>query len=219
MIYQRWSHLTFLHWPYPPQAISPLIPDGLTVETFDGEAWVGLIPFLIEDARPAVPGLSRFLETNVRTYVRDSRGRSGVWFFSLDAASPVAVLGARAGFRLPYHWAEMSLHMEGGHRRYRSRRRPGGARADIDVEVGPPVSEAERDGLASFLVERYRLFTRVAGRQFTAEVEHIPWPLHHGELSSLDETVIEAAGLPKPGGAPVVHTSPGVETRIGRLRN
>ena len=109
--------LTFLHWRYPPETVQALLPDGLEVETFDGVAWVGLIPFLMDRVRPRwlppVPWLSRFPETNVRTYVRGPDGRTGIWFFSLDAARLPAVLAARVGFGLPYYWSEMSVRAMG----------------------------------------------------------------------------------------------------------
>ncbi|WP_162794910.1 YqjF family protein, partial [Nonomuraea lactucae] len=130
VMYQRWSHMTFLHWRYPVEAVGSLLPPGLEVEPFDGAAWVGLALFRMEGVRPpgvpALPWLSLFPETNVRTYVRDARGRNGVWFFSLDAGRLVAALAGRAGFRLPYFWSDMSVRADGPRWRYRcARRRPG----------------------------------------------------------------------------------------------
>src|SRR3954468_2623282 len=99
VMYHEWSHMTFIHWRYPPDLVQSLLPDGLAVEEHDGSAWVGLTPFLMRNVRvpgvPAIPGVSQFPETNVRTYVRDTQGRSGLWFLSLDAGSLLAVLGAR----------------------------------------------------------------------------------------------------------------------------
>jgi len=108
--------LTFLHWRFPPEAVQRLLPPGLEVETRDGSAWVGLIPFLMAVGLPHVeplPWASRFCETNVRTYVRDEAGRSGIWFFSLDAARLGAVVVARSAYRLPYFWAAMSVQHPG----------------------------------------------------------------------------------------------------------
>src|SRR5215213_5625380 len=139
VMYHQWRRITFVHWRYPPQVVRPLVPAGLTVETFDGAAWVGLVPFLMDGVRtpgtPALPWLSRFPETNVRTYVRDGRGRSGIWFLSLDAARLPAVLGARAGYRLPYFWSDMAVRVAGDEVRYRCRRLPPAARARCDVDV------------------------------------------------------------------------------------
>ncbi|RCG33162.1 DUF2071 domain-containing protein [Sphaerisporangium album] len=220
IMYQAWSDLTFIHWRYPAAAVQRLLPRGLTAEEFDGDAWVGLVPFAMEGLRvpgvPPPPGSSWFPETNVRTYVRDARGRSGLWFLSLDAGYLPAVVGGRAGYRLPYFWSDMSVRADGDRYVYRSRRRvpgPAGARCDADVELGPPL--AGRDGLAEFLTERYRLFTVVAGGLASARVEHRPWPLRHARLTHLDEDVVRAAGLPAPAQEPLVHASAGVRVRIG----
>jgi uncharacterized protein YqjF (DUF2071 family) len=222
VMHHRWAHITFLHWRYPAETLRAMVPGGLEVETFDGSAWVGMTPFLMDDVRPpgvpALPWLSRFPETNVRTYVRDGRGRSGIWFFSLDAGRLTAALGGRAGYWLPYFWSDMSVHIDGTRWWYRSRRhlsgRPG-ARGDVRVEVGAELTGPARDDLASFLTDRYRLFTVVAGRLAAAEVEHAPWPLHEARLCGLDQTLLHAAGLPTPGADPVVHASPGVDVRVG----
>ncbi|MFF5211454.1 YqjF family protein [Streptosporangium sp. NPDC000396] len=222
VMYHRWSDITFIHWRYPPAVVQRLLPPCLTVETFDGTAWVGLTPFLMEDVRtpgvPPLPWLSRFPETNLRTYVRDARGRGGLWFLSLDAGCLPAVLAARAGYWLPYFWSDMSVRVDGEQIGYRCRRRwpgPSGARWDADVETGPPLAEAEHDELAHFLTARYRLFTVVAGRLAAAEVEHPPWPLRHVRLLALDQELLRAGGLPAPDHAPLLHGSAGVPVRVG----
>ncbi|NUR87759.1 MAG: DUF2071 domain-containing protein [Nonomuraea sp.] len=219
VMFQRWSRLTFVHWRYPAELVQPLLPSSLTVETFDSSAWVGVVPFLMEDVRvPGLPWTARFPETNLRTYVRDERGRTGVWFMSLDASSLPAVLGGRAGFRLPYHWSRMSVRADGARLRYRCHRRLGRARCDAEVTTGPPMTAAERDELAHFLTARHRLFSVVATRPAAAEVEHPPWPLHHARLDRLDQSLTEAAGLPDPEGPPLVYGSPGVLVRVGAWR-
>jgi hypothetical protein len=221
-MYHQWNWISFIHWRYPPAVVRPLLPAGLTLETFDDSAWVGLTPFLMEGVRPpvvpAVPWLSRFPEINVRTYVRDGRGRSGIFFLSLDAARLPAVLAARAGYRLPYFWSDMAVHVADNRITYRCRRRlppPGGARCDADVVLGASLPEPARDELAHFLTARFRLFTVIAGRLAAAEAEHPDWPLHHAELSRLDQDLVQSAGLPPPIGDPLVHASPGVPVRIG----
>ncbi|RSN09415.1 DUF2071 domain-containing protein [Nonomuraea sp. WAC 01424] len=219
VMYQRWSRTTFMHWRYPPGTVQRLLPDGLTAETFDSTAWVGLVPFVMEDVGvPGLPRMPAFPETNLRTYVRDDRGRSGIWFLSLDAGTLPALLGGRAGFWLPYHWARMSVRSEGPLLRYRSRRRFGGVRCDADVTAGPPLTAAGRDELAHFLTARFRLFSVVAGRLAAAEVEHPPWPLHHARLDALEQDLTDAAGLPAPDGPPLLHGSPGVPVRVGMWR-
>ena len=222
VMYQHWNWITFLHWRYSPAVVQSFLPPGLTAETCGGAAWVGLTPFLMEGVRapavPAVPWLSGFGEVNVRTYVHDGRGRGGIWFFSLDAARLPAVLAARAGYRLPYFWSEVSVRAAGDRVAYRCRRRyPGrGARCDAEVLMGPPLAEAEPGELPLFLTARYRLFTVIAGRLAAAEAEHRPWPLRRAEVLRLDQDLLQRAGLPAPAGDVLAHASPGVPVRIGR---
>src|SRR5919106_5125827 len=121
-----WDELTFLHWRYSAAEVQALLPPGLEVETCDGSAWVGLVPFFLRVGLPGVrpvPRMSEFAETNVRTYVRSPDGESGIWFFSLDAARLGAVLVARATYRLPYFWSQMRLDHAGASIRYECRRR------------------------------------------------------------------------------------------------
>jgi uncharacterized protein len=221
----RWRHLTFLHWPYRPEVVQRLLPPGLEVDTADGTAWVGLLPFLMDRVRapglPPLPWASRFPETNVRTYVRGPGGRSGIWFFSLDAGRLAAVAGARATYGLPYCWAAMSVRLDGDRLRYRSRRRwpgPPGAGCSAQVRVGAVLDRRDLGALDHFLTARYRLYTVVAGRNAYAEAAHPPWPLARARLLALDQDLVQAAGLPQPDQEPLVHYSPGVPVRIGRWR-
>ncbi|MCW3819746.1 DUF2071 domain-containing protein [Micromonospora sp. DR5-3] len=222
VMYHRWSWITFFHWRCPPSVLQAMVPSGLAVEAFDGSAWVGLTPFLMQGVRapglPPVPWLSSFPETNVRTYVRDRRGRRGIWFLSLDAARLPAVLAARAGYGLPYYWSKMAVRVSGKQVVYRCERRwpgPRRVRCGADVRLGPPLREAECDELAHFLTARYRLFTVVAGRLATAEVEHPEWPLRRVELLRLDQELLTGAGLSMPAGDPLLHASVGVPVRVG----
>jgi hypothetical protein len=236
---QHWRRLTFVHWRYPPPAVQALLPAGLEVEAFDGAAWVGLVPFLMDGVRPpgvpAAPWASRFPETNVRTYARGPDGRTAIWFLSLDAARLGAVLAARAGYALPYFWSGMSVDGapadpsgpgtagrrdlgNPGRLSYRCRRRwpgPRGARCDADVELGAPFDPAELGPLDHFLTARYRLWTVVAGRLAAADAEHPPWSLRRARLLRLDQDLLEAAGLRPPDGSPVVHAAEGARVRIG----
>ncbi len=217
-MYHQWNRITFLHWRYPLEVVNPYLPPGLTLDTFDGAAWIGLTPFLMEDVRPpgfpALPWLSRFGEVNVRTYVRDAYGRRGIWFLSLDAARLPAVLAARAGYRLPYFWSGISVATAGQRIRYRcGRHNTASVRCEAEVELGAPLTG--HDELAEFLTARYRLFTVVAGRLAAAEAEHRPWPLQQATVLRLDQSLLSDAGLPAPAGDPLAHASPGVSVRIG----
>jgi uncharacterized protein YqjF (DUF2071 family) len=224
---QRWETLTFLHWPLPAAAVQARLPAGLRVQTWGGTAWVGLVPFFMRVAlpgTPSVPWLSRFCETNVRTYVSDAAGRSGIWFFSLDAARLGAVLAARAGYRLPYFWSRMRLHQPAGGAElsveYRCVRRGGpagsGPRSRVRVRVGPAYRTADLGDLDHFLTARWTLFSRIGGRLWFAHAEHPPWPLRRAEVELVDDELVVAAGLPRPAGPVLVHFADGVDVRIGR---
>ncbi|MGE0296218.1 YqjF family protein [Pseudonocardia sp.] len=216
--YQRWRELAFLHWPADPAAVEPLLPPGLAVDTFDGRAWLGIVALTMRDVRPryvpALPGISHFLELNVRTYVRHGDG-SGIWFFSLDAATLVAVAVARAWWSLPYHPAWMATRRDGDVIAYRSRRACGGARFAARYRVGAGLGPVDPGTFEHFAVERYRLYAHRGGRLYTGQVRHRPYPLHAAELLDLDESVLSAAGLPAADGQPHVLFSPGVEVGLG----
>ena len=179
----RWTHQTFLHWPYPPEVVQRLLPAELEVETFDGQAWVGLLPFLMEKVRvpgvPPLPWASRFPETNLRTYVSGPDGQSAIWFFSLDAARLGAVLAARATYWLRYCWADMAVEQDGARVRYRSSRRwpgPRGAHCRATIEVGDLLDSGHVTELDHFLTARYVLYTVIANRLAHAHAEHGAWP-------------------------------------------
>jgi uncharacterized protein YqjF (DUF2071 family) len=222
----RWADVTFLHWRYGAREVQRLLPVGLEVETFDGSAWVGLVPFAmtVRPARgPAVPWASFFPETNVRTYVRGPDGRTGIWFLSLDAARLGAVLVARARYGLPYRWARMRVQRdgsgEGATLRYRSARRTrvsGRAVSAVDVSVGAPIARADVTNLEEFLTARFRLYSRVRGNVLAALAEHAPWPLYRADPTLVRDRLIESAGLPPGAGEPLALYSPGVEVRVGR---
>ncbi len=211
---QGWHRITFLHWPCDAGLLQARLPAGLTIDTFDDTAWIGLTPFLLTGLRPPwlppLPGLSDFPETNLRTYVRGPAG-PGIWFFSLDAASLLMVGGARLTYGLPYCWSAMAIQSNDKLVQYQSRR--SSAEATITIEVGAPLSDP--DDLVLFLTERYRLYTRWAGRLGTAAVEHKPWALHQARLVTGCETLRRAASLPSGDDPALVHWSPGVDVRVG----
>lgn len=211
---QRWEDLTFLHWSLPAATVQEQLPPGLVVDTFDGQALVGVTPFRMH-ARPAfapgVPHLSTFTEVNLRTYVRGPDGGDGIWFFSLECPRLPVVLGLRA-VGVPYVWADAETRAEPGHVHYRSRRRSGvGMRASVDV--GDPM---EPDPLTDFLTGRWSAYVRRLGRLWRIDVEHEPWPLRTAQARTAVATLVRAAGLPEVTGPPLAHFSPGVRTRVGR---
>jgi uncharacterized protein YqjF (DUF2071 family) len=224
VMYQTWSWLTFLHWSYEPAMLRRLLPDPLRPHTFDGRAWVGVTPFLLEDLRtpvaPALPWFTSFPETNVRTYVVGPDGREGLWFFSLDAGRLEPVLVARSTYALPYMWSQMTVERDGPTVRYRSRRRwpgPTPANSAITVEVGDPLGPGELDEFDHYLTARWQLYTTLGPLLARSRVEHEPWPLHRATVAELEGDLVTAAGLPAPAGEPMVHWSPGVHTRISGL--
>jgi uncharacterized protein YqjF (DUF2071 family) len=215
---QSWHDVTFLHWRYDPAVVRPLVPRALDLDLYDGAAWVGLVPFYIAGLTlphaPPLPYISNFPETNVRTYARDRTGRNGVWFFSLDAARLLAVLGARAGYALPYFWSKMRVTRAGRTVRYTSRRLHAlHAASDIEISIGDPIVDAT--DLDLFLTMRFRLYAERLGRIWKADIAHPPWPLHKASVAKLNETLVEAAGLPKPEAAPIVHYAPRVDVTVG----
>ncbi len=221
---QDWSHLLFLHWPVPAESVRPWIPEVLDVDTFEGQAYVGLVPFTMTGVRPvwapATPGLSRFHEVNVRTYVHH-RGRDpGVWFFSLDAASAVAVVLARRIWHLPYYHARMSLTIErtasGTVVRYASARRGPGPAAGCAIRYAPSgvPAPAVPGTLASFLAERYILYCHTGSRLRRGRVHHTPYPLQPAVVERLDESLLAAAGLARPDVTPLAHYAAGVRVRV-----
>ena len=221
---QRWDELAYFHWPYEPSVVQRLLPDGLTVDVFDGSAWVGLIPFEMRDVRlgptPAMPYLGSFIEINVRTYVRDRLGRRSVWFFSLDVPRSAIVGVARTVFSLPYCWATAEHTVDGDHHRYRMRRRwprcrPGrSASADIRFSVGTPIAERDVTDLDHFLSARWALVTTRRRTPLYGRVHHERWPLHAVTNVAIEQDVVEAAGLPTPDGEPIARYSPGVAVSI-----
>jgi uncharacterized protein len=218
VMFQRWQHLTFLHWRYPVSALRPFVPADLEIDTHDGAAWLAVTPFRIVGLRPprlpAMPWISTFPETNVRTYVVDPNGKRGVWFFSLDAGRLLAVGGARIAYSLPYFWANMDVSVTGGVVHYASSRLySAAAQSDIAVEIGLPV--AIPNHLEVFLTARFRLYASRKGRLICANIEHPPWPLQKARVIHLKQTLIHAAGLPRPEGNPIVHYSRSIDVRIG----
>jgi uncharacterized protein YqjF (DUF2071 family) len=222
--FQRWRALAFLHWEVPVDAVAALLPDGLQVDTYEGRAYVGVVPFTMRDVSPwwspSVPLISHFHELNVRTYVH-SCGRPGVWFFSLDAASSIAVIAARAGWRLPYHRSSMELHERDGEVTYRSRRLwPGPKPADIELRyrIGERLGEAVAGSFEHFLAERYLLFTEDGDGLLCGQVHHRPYPLHRAEVTEVHESMVAASGLPATDGPPHALYSPGVDVDVFALK-
>lgn len=200
---QSWEHLLFLHWQWDPAAIQRTLPAGLTVDTHEGSAWLGVVPFYMSRIRPVflppVLWISWFLELNVRTYVCDERGRPGVWFYSLDCNRPPAVWLARTFFHLPYQHATMQATTVGDRTSYRSQRRGDAVASEFEwTGVGEPAA-AEPGTLEFYLAERYRLFAVTpSGRIRSGSVHHTPYPLRRAEVGKYSTRLLELAGFESP---------------------
>ena len=218
---QQWQDLAYIHWRYPIEEIQALLPAGVEVDSFDGSAWVGLIPFSMKNIglprMPAVPYFGSFPEVNVRTYVRRN-GVPGVWFFSLDVNRFLPALVARVSYFLPYCWGRASNKRTDSTLETEVRRRwPSRASTSIRVSIGDPIESP--DELSVFLSARWGLYSRGIGKGVRyAPVDHETWPLWTATLESLNDTLLTAAGLSAPKGDPHVMFSPGVSVRIGLPR-
>lgn len=213
-MFMRWTQLAFLHWSVPAAILRPLVPSGLELDTFDSSCWVGIVPFRMEGTRhrsaPGIPTATNFPEVNLRTYVRGA-GRSGVWFLSLDAASRLAVWGARIRFNLPYYHASMDVTAAQSDVVYASRRMSGGGPAELRIKYGPAgdAYRTEPGNLDHWLTERYCLFgQRRNGAVYYMDVHHAPWPVQPGRAVVESSTLANAACLDLPETRPeLVHYS------------
>lgn len=215
---QRWRDLLFVHWPVDEPSLRAAVPPELQLDSFEGRYYVGVVPFLMRDIRAAwMPGFAsmNFLETNLRTYVVYD-GRPGVWFFSLEASSRLAVAVARAVWKLPYHNATMHAARDGQRIQYDSLRRDASkAELTADFEVGAALQPSEPGTLQHFLLERYLLFSKRGERVYEGQVHHPPYAAHEARLLSLTESLVEVSGISKlPGAEPLVHYSEGVDVEV-----
>jgi uncharacterized protein len=228
---QQWNDLLFAHWPIATGEIARLLPPGLEVDTFNGHAWFGVVPFrmtrvrtrTLREAFITIPSTSAFCELNLRTYVRSRvTGLSGVYFFSLDAASALAVLGARTLFHLPYFLARMNSQSEAdGTVRYRSKRlltsRSVRFYASYRGLAELPWPSAQGT-LEHFLTERYCLFTPHRGRLLVGDIHHLPWPLQAAEAEISINELPAAHGIALPNRQPILYFAKKLEVYIWSLR-
>jgi hypothetical protein len=216
-----------MHWPVPVAMLQPYLPPRLQLDTYDGMAWLAVVPFRMSKVRtrfsPPVPGANEFLELNVRTYVHLD-GVPGVWFFSLDATNALAVWVARTVFNLPYLRANMHLKTSSAQlHEFSAQRTHAGAPAAhfrATWQVGPPLPPAEPGSLAFFLTERYCLYTSNQARTklYQGRVAHAPWPLATAQVLDYESSLIESQGLPTPTGSPVVHAAGPVSVELWPMR-
>jgi uncharacterized protein YqjF (DUF2071 family) len=226
LMHQNWHHLLFLHWEIPPGDLQALLPPRLTLDTYEGKAYVGLVPFTLTGVRPILtpplPWISSFHEINVRTYVHHEGRDPGVWFFSLDASSMIAVTAARAAYHLPYFEADMDFRVGEGalpaidfHSRRTDDRgtRPANAHLSYRAVEGP-AKPAAPGTLEHFLVERYVLYAEHEHQLYRARVHHQPYPVQRAEVLALDETLIWAAGVKRAENVDLRHYAREVNVKV-----
>ena len=207
---QRWSDLLFAHWPVSAEMLRDIVPSSLPLDLFENQAWISIAAFFLSHLRarwlPALPFVSEFPELNVRTYVTLG-GKPGVYFFSLDAGSALAVAAARATYFLPYFRARMNIRAAAdGTLQYNSRRTdPRGRPAELSARYRPtgPISRAKPGSLDHWLTERYCLYSiDRAARIRRAEIHHHPWPLQPADAEISANTMASAAGIQLPSTSP-----------------
>lgn len=247
-MHQNWGKLLFMHWAIDAELLRPLIPAQLSIDTFDGSAWIGEVPFTMWGIRasflPPIPGASAFHELNVRTYVHYN-GVPGVWFFSLDAASSLAVWGARTFYHLPYFNADMGLSQKGNTIEYSSRRTdaltygeffaseaaeiPGAAnaakfrdnpRAELNASwnIGESLPQSSPGSIEFFLTERYCLYSLHRRRLYRSRIFHEPWTLRQATLNSRQSTMIQSLGIAEPPEEPLLHYAEAIAVDIWPLK-
>jgi len=201
-----------MHWPLPVEMLQSLVPPQFPIDTFDDTAWIGITPFRVSGFRLRgtfpVPVLSSFLETNVRTYVT-VEDKPGIYFFSLDAESPLAVEAARKTYRLPYYRARMSAARRGNWIDYRTARREGAGTHELETSYRPtgPSAPPEAGTVEYFLTERYCLYTLDERQDVQrADIHHPPWPLQPAEAEIRTNTM-PPSGVELPDDAPLLHYS------------
>ena len=227
LMLQNWHHLLFLHWEIPASELQALIPQGLSIDTFEGKAYVGLVPFTLTGVRPVLtpplPWISSFHEINVRTYVHFAGRDPGVWFFSLDASSVIAVAAARAAYKLRYFGSEIEFSASTGaipEIVTRSKRidERGPTPANSHIRYRPlegPFAPAVPGTLEHFLVERYILYAESEQRDlYRARVHHQPYPVQQVEVPKLEETLIWAAGIKRSGQPQYRHYASEVNVKV-----
>ena len=217
---QRWRSLLFMHWSVAADSLRQFVPAELELDLYEGKAFVGVVPFEMEGVRPWWWPKScsmSFLETNLRTYVI-CNGQPGIYFFSLEASSRLAVFGARTGWGLPYHYGKASISRTNGITEYETRRPGSGPRHSVRYRVGSEVGPSEPGTLQHFFLERYLLFVERAGKIYSGQVHHVPYPAFDAEVLAVCDELMAAAGLPGTAKPPeFAHFSPGVDVEVFSL--
>jgi len=219
--YQQWRNLLFLHWAVPVAELRPLVPSGLELDLYEGQAYIGVVPFAMQGVRPRWLPESlafRFLETNVRTYVYRN-GKPGIYFLSLDAANALAVWTARTFWGLPYYSATMRMTRTDNEIHHTTQRKNSPAQLDVRYQIGEALPASEPGTAEFFFLERYLMFIERRDRIYVGQVHHPPYPAQQVELLQCDDSLVAAGGLPACEGPPAfAHYAEGVDVEIFDLR-
>lgn len=225
LLRQTWANIIWCHWPVSAQELQALLPTGLTPDLFEGQAWVGLVPFSMANLRLPRPWgfvtrwtrSANFGEVNVRTYVRGPDGRSGVWFFTLDSSSWMGVATANTILGLPYRVAKTSFTHTTSTRRWTSIRHSDRAQSVLEVEVSNEPSRLAAPGLERFLFERYALYSFWHGLILRGELSHPQWRITPADLRAVNTEIVSKAGLTV-SGSPHLFVGESVEVAIHPVR-
>lgn len=221
IMYQAWKELLFIHWEIEPHEIKHLIPEGLELDTFNGKAWIAVVPFMMRDIKPRytfpVPWISYFLELNVRTYVK-LNNKPGVYFLSLEASNPLAVRIARKLFYLPYMDAKMSIIKRNGYFEYYSKRtHKNEPEAELHLKYKPisDIISYQHNSIEHWLTERYCLYSaNEKGHIYIGEIHHKKWELQVAECEIITNTMTLAHGIKTPETKPLLHYSKNLEVVV-----
>lgn len=218
---QTWNDLLFAHWPAPAEQLRPLVASPLSLDTHDGQCWIAVAPFHMSGIRgrfmPPIPGNSALPELNVRTYVTYG-GKPGVFFFSLDAGSRLAVWGARTFYKLPYFFARMDVRDREGWIEYRSSRSSSPAEFCGRYRPVGPVQLRTPGSLEHWLTERYCLYTVSGGVVLRSEIHHASWRLQNAEAEIQTNTMAAAGEISVPSAIPLLHFSKKLDVLIWPLK-
>ena len=218
---QSWRSLLFMHWPVPVDVMRRLVPEPLELDLWEGTAYIGVVPFKMQRVRPKwlPPAFAfEFLEANVRTYVYHGN-QPGVYFFSLEAASALAVWCARQFWGLPYYYAHMNTHEENEIIQYESVRRHSGAKHKVRYRIGEKLGPTQPETLEFFFLERYVLFVERQRQLLAGRVYHQPYPAHLAEVLSIEDELMLASGFEYTNELPhFAHYSPGVDVETFDLQ-
>jgi len=227
LLHQNWHHLLFLHWEVPAEELQRMVPPELTIDTFEGKAYIGLVPFTLTGVRPvmtpSLPWISTFHEVNVRTYVHLAGRDPGVWFFSLDASSNIAVAAARAAYKLPYFYSHIEFSATSdalpaidfdAHRHDERGNQPANGRIRY-IPMDGIVTAASPGTIEHFLLERYILYATDGDHHIhRARVHHQPYPMQRADLLECEETLVWAAGIRRPQETPLKHYAREVNVKV-----